>query len=433
VPATCTSLGAQLSTSNELFSSSAESSPPDTSRIQSALNSCAGTGKAVELTAGAGNTAFLSGPLSIGANEVLLVDSGVTLYASRNPANYQISGGATCGTIASSDNGCKPFISLSGSGAGLMGTRNSSGGQGIVDGRGGQAMLGTSETWWQLATAAKSGGSQNNPKLVVSAGAGNLTLYDIDLINSPMYHVLFNGGSGMTVWGVRIKTPGNSRNTDGVDPEDVSNVLVNDTYIQDGDDCIAVKSDAGTAASHITVENTHCWGTHGLSIGSQTAGGVNNVTFLDDTLSGTDSGGITSTSNNGIRIKSASDRGGLVTAISYQDICMTGVKDLIVMDPNYTSGNGSSIPTFTNITLNGVVSVNSASSATSQLDGYDSSHPLGLTLENIKLDATSTSAQYANIGVYNSNITASGTGVKVSNVSGSGSVPSCTFPNFPAL
>jgi polygalacturonase len=434
VPGTCKSLGATLSTSNELFSSSAESAPPDTSRIQSALNSCAGTGKAVELTASGGNTAFLSRPLSIGGNEVLLVDAGVTLYASRNPADYQISGKSTCGTITSSDNGCNPFITLSGSGAGIMGTRSASGSQGIIDGRGGQDMLNTSETWWQLAAAAKSGGgSQNNPKLVQSNGASTLTLYDIDLINSPMYHVLFKGGSGMTVWGIRIKTPSNSRNTDGVDPQDATNVLVNDSYIQDGDDCIAVKSDPGTAASHITVENTHCWGTHGLSIGSQTAGGVNNVTFLDDTLAGTDTGGITSTSNNGIRVKSDSSAGGTVSQVLYQNICMTGVKDLIVMDPNYSSGNGSAIPNFADITLNGVVSVSSASSATSKLDGYDASHPLGLKLENIKLDATSTTAQYANIGLYNSNITASGTDVSVKNISGSGSIPSCSFPSFPAL
>ncbi|HXR70079.1 glycoside hydrolase family 28 protein [Actinocrinis sp.] len=435
VPGTCTPLSASLTASNEQFSSSAEAAAPDTARIQSALNSCAGSGKAVELKANGGKNAFLSGPLSIGSNEVLLVDAGVTLYASRKPSDYQISGGNKCGTItSSSSDGCKSFISLSGSGAGLMGTRSSSGSQGIVDGRGGQDMLGTSTTWWALAASAKSSGNQNNPKLVQSNGASNLTLYDVDLINSPMYHVLLKGGSGATVWGVRIKTPSNSRNTDGIDPEDISNVTINDAYIQDGDDCISVKSDAGTAASHITVENTHCWGTHGLSIGSQTAGGVNNVTFLNDTLAGTDTGGITSSSNNGVRVKSAADRGGLVTSVVYQNICMTGVKDLIVIDPNYSGGgSGSSIPNFADITLNGIVSVHSASSAQSTLNGYNSSHPAGLKLENIKLDVTKTTAQYANIGLYKSNITASGTGVKVSNISGSGSVPSCSFPSFPAL
>lgn len=44
-----------------------------------------------------------------------------------------------------------------------------------------------------------------------------------------------------------------------------------------------------------------------------------------------------------------------------------------------------------------------------------------------------TATEYANIGVYNSNITASRTDVKVSQISGSGSVPTCSFPAYPAL
>src|SRR5207253_6938429 len=84
IPATCSTLSASLATSNRQFSSSAESSPPDTSRIQSALNSCAGTGKAVVLAASGAGKAFLAGPLTVGGGEVLVIDTGVTLYASRN-------------------------------------------------------------------------------------------------------------------------------------------------------------------------------------------------------------------------------------------------------------------------------------------------------------------------------------------------------------
>lgn len=41
--------------------------------IQAALDRCAGTGRAVELTTSGGSNAFLSGPLIIGRHEVLLV------------------------------------------------------------------------------------------------------------------------------------------------------------------------------------------------------------------------------------------------------------------------------------------------------------------------------------------------------------------------
>jgi polygalacturonase len=135
IPATCETLDAQLETSDELFSSSDESSPPDTTRIQDALNSCSGKGEAVVLAPSGSDNSFLSGPLSLPASVTLVVDDGATLYASRDPANYQVSGQATCGTTASTGNGCKPFINVTGSDAGIMGTQGSNGSQGEIDGR----------------------------------------------------------------------------------------------------------------------------------------------------------------------------------------------------------------------------------------------------------------------------------------------------------
>jgi len=433
VPPTCTTLSAQLETSNEQFSSADETAPPDTSRIQSALNSCSGTGDAVVLAPSGSNNAFLSGPLSLPASVDLVVEAGATLYASRNPASYQVSGQATCGTVASSDNGCKPFINVTGSNAGIMGTQSSSGSQGEIDGRGDQDILGTSGTWWALANTANSDGEkQNNPRLIESDGYNNLTLYDIDLVNAPFFHVYFQSGNGLTVWGVRIKTPATARNTDGIDPDSATNVTVNDSYIQDGDDGIAIKTNA-SAASDMTIENSHFYGTHGISIGSQTQYGVTNILVENDTVSGTDSSGNVSSDNNGIRIKTDSSEGGKVSDVTYEDICDTGVKHNLEFNPFYSSGNGSTTPDFTDIVVDGFTSVSSASSAQSVLEGYDSASPLGLTLENVSLDATSSTTEYADISTYDTNFTPSGTDVTVSAISGSGSVPSCSFPSYPGL
>ena len=64
IPATCEHAETRSSeTSNEQFSSSDESSPPDTSRIQAALNSCSGKGEAVVLAPSGSDNAFLGGPL----------------------------------------------------------------------------------------------------------------------------------------------------------------------------------------------------------------------------------------------------------------------------------------------------------------------------------------------------------------------------------
>jgi polygalacturonase len=210
LPRPCLTLPAALTTSTGTFSAAQEASPPDTTRIQAALDQCAGTGRAVVLAASAAGDAFLSGPVTIGRREVLVVEDGVTLYASLNPADYQVASQYpvnTCGTVSADGGGCAPFITFGGSGAGLMGTRGADGSLGAIDGRGDGTLVGSSQTWWDVAAAAASGGNQNNPVLVEGSGADNLTIYQIELENSPMYHVEVSGGRGLTVWGVDGTSP----------------------------------------------------------------------------------------------------------------------------------------------------------------------------------------------------------------------------------
>jgi polygalacturonase len=314
-----------------------------------------------------------------------------------------------------------------------MGTQGPDGGQGAINGRGDQDILGTSGSWWTLSATAKANGDdQNNPRLIEARDVNNLTVYHVDLVNAPLFHLYFEGGNGLTVWGVRIKTPATARNTDGIDPDSATNVTINDSYIQDGDDGIAIKTNSA-AASGMTVENSHFYGTHGISVGSQTQYGVTNILVENNTVSGTDSSGNVSSDNNGLRIKTTSSEGGTVSQVTYDDNCLTGVKHALEFNPFYAPGNGSTTPYFENIVVNGLKAVSSASSAQSVLEGYDSSHPLGLTLENVSLDAASTSAEYASIGTYDSDITASGPDVTVTPISGSGRVPSCSFPGYPGL
>jgi polygalacturonase len=430
VPPTCRRVFAGLSTSDGTFSAQDESNPPDTQRIQSALDTCAGTGRAVELAPGWGRDAFLSGPLTVREGEVLLIDGGTALYASRNPSAYQIPGSTTCGTISGDGNGCVPFIDLAGSHSGVMGTRGPGGRLGVIDGRGQMTMLGSTISWWQLAEDAKSGGNQNNPKLIESVGADDLTISNVELANSPMYHVLIQDGRGLTVWGIVVDTPAaGARNTDGVDPLSESDVTIAHNFLQDGDDCIAIKSNPGLASDNITVEDDHCYGTHGISIGSQTGGGVANILVRDDTLSGTDSLGNLSTSNNGIRIKSDALAGGVTQQVTYHNICMTGVQNPLYFNPFYAAG-GTTIPTFTDIVLNGIASVNSPPDTSSLFQGYDANHLLGLDLENVHLDNPTQTASNARIGLYNSNVVPSGPNVIVTPIHAPGSIPTCRFPAF---
>ena len=434
---TCATLSAGLTMANRKSGSTQEQTPPDTGRIQSALNGCSQSGStpvAVKLVASGLHVAFLAGPLTIPAGVALVVDSNVTLYASLNASNYQVSGAsATCGTVSSNSGGCHPFITVNGSNSGIEGVRASSGAQGRIDARGDLDILGTSTTWWDLAAQAKSSGqTQNNFRMIQTSHANNFTLYNIDLLNSPNFHVSYQNGTGFTAWGVRIKTPATAGNTDGIDPSGATNVTVAFSYIQDGDDGIAIK--AGSAASkNITIRDSHFYGTHGISIGSETTSGVTNVLVERNTLTGTDSAGNAGGSTIGVRIKSSPAAGGTVNQVSYLSTCVTLVKQPLVFDTHYANGTGSTTPFFTNILVNGMRSTSSVSSGSNVMSGLDSAHPLGLTLENVSLDKTTTTAQFANVGLFNSNVTPSGTGVTTGTVSGSGSAPSCSFPSYPAL
>ncbi|MFE5581362.1 pectinesterase family protein [Kitasatospora sp. NPDC056531] len=414
-----------------------ETTPPDTIRIQHALDTCTQTGHntvAIRLQAtDASHNAFLTGPLTIHQGEVLLLDSSVTLYGSRNPADYQISGKPTCGTLASSSGGCKPLISVAGADAGIEAVRAADGSQGRIDGRGDQTILGTTTSWWQLATdAQQTGSNQNNPRLIQADNSDNFTLYHVDLLNSPNFHVVYNSGNGFTAWGVRIKTPATARNTDGIDPAGATNVTITDSSIMDGDDGIAVKA-GNRPSSNITVTNNHFYGTHGISIGSETSSGVTNVLFRDNTLTGTDALGNASGSSTGIRIKSSPANGGKVTDVTYLNTCLDAVRAPLVFDTHYSAGNGSNTPWFTGITVDGVTATHSPSGARSTLVGLDKAHPLELALAHLKLDVTTATAANARITATDTNLHPSGPDVTLTTTNGPGAAPTCAFPTFPAL
>jgi polygalacturonase len=452
LPPPCVVLPATLSTSTGEFSSAQEASSPDTRLIQAALDRCAGTGRAVELAAGGTGNAFLSGPLVIRQREVLVVAGGVTVYASLNPADYQIPGqypANTCGTVSADGGGCYPFITFGGSDSGLDGTRGADGSLGVIDGRGNGTLTGTTQTWWDVAAAAASGGNQNNPVLVAGSGVDNITVYQIELENSPMYHIEISGGYGLTVWGVEINSPATARNTDGVDPESESDVTIADDMIQNGDDCVAVKANPGAPSRNVTVDNVHCYGSHGLSVGSQTAGGVFNVLFENSTLNGYDSFGNLSASDTGIQIKTDANSGGLTERVTYRDICMTNIKHVLIFKPHYSSG-GTSAPEQRDIVLDGVVSTDSVSGAYSIFEGFGTADVLQIDLENISLDNVTqdgnhgnegpaegeSPTQYVDADTYDTNMVPAGPlgnaadDVTVTPVSGHGSIPACSIPEF---
>jgi len=368
LPPVCSSLDAQLSSSGRSLATTDEDKL-DTVRIQKALDAC-DKGRGVVLrTQGAAN-AFLSGPLELRDGVTLIVDKGATLFASRDPAVYEKSPGS-CGLVSDSGSGCKPLIAaLHVSGAGVMG-------DGVIDGRGGEKLLGKDVTWWDLAEQARSGGRQQVPRLIVTDTADNFTVYRITLKNSANFHIVYNHGDGFTVWGLKIDTPKRgARNTDGVDPGAGSkNITITHSYIRTGDDNVAIKGGTG-GITNMTVSHNHFYWGHGMSIGSETNGGVSKIRVFDLSLDGPD---------NGIRIKSNGSRGGLVHDVVYDDVCVRDSPNPITLDTGYTAAGtveGNSPPTMRDITLH---NVRASGGGKISFNGYAKDYRIGATLDNVLL------------------------------------------------
>lgn len=375
-PTTCEALGAEpvippacatlMATKKAPSGALSDETTLDTQQIQAAIDTCP-MGQAVKLAAAGDKNAFLAGALFLKNGITLWIDTGVTLFASRNPRDFDAKADQ-CGLGTGGASNCFALINSSGmTGTGVMG-------EGTIDGRGGESVIGQAPplTWWQMNDKTHFAGDLTAPRLVQTSGGADFTLYKVHFQNAPKFHIVI-GTSGFVVWGITVITDPTSPNTDGVDPAGASNGLIAYNKISTGDDNIAIKG-SGPAIDNIIVAHNHFGKGHGMSIGSETYGGVKNVKVCDLSLDGAD---------NGLRIKSDVSRGGLVQDISYKDVCIRAVKDPFVFDPFYSSATGTMIPVFQNITL---TNVHVLGGGASTFRGYDATRPLTITLDNVVFD-----------------------------------------------
>ncbi len=428
IPAACVQLEAKLKAVDDKVAP-ADESKLDMERIQKALDGC-GPGKAVELKAAGGNNAFLTGPLEMRTGVTLLVDKDVTLFGARDAALYEVSGeGVTpglCGTIATGAppavfpapqraapvrGGCRPLISvINAKDAGIMG-------DGVIDGRGYAKILGKDYSWWEMLRKAEPKNERYfTPRMIVASHADGLVMYRITLHNSTNFHVSVNQTNGFTAWGVHLLTPTtrgmDARNTDGIDPGSSTNVTIAHSWIDNGDDNIAIK----TGVSHMSVLDNHFFSGHGMSIGSETFTGQSFLLVDGLTLDHTTSG---------IRIKSNVTRGGPVHDLVYQNICMRGVKNPIAISPYYTNQTtepyedpkytGDRIPDYKAITIRNLTST---SPGDVLIAGLNDEHRTEIALDNVHI-AGITKAQVhghfatVTMGPGGTNIDFSGTDIRV--------------------
>jgi polygalacturonase len=186
-------------------------------------------------------------------------------------------------------------------------------GGGIIDGQG--------KVWWQrsgrLPGHAKTLKATRG-RLIQLAYCQDLVVRDITLKDSPFWTLHPYACDNVLIERVKITAPVWSRNTDCIDPDSSTNVLIKNCTLDGGDDQIAIKSGMDEPGRHfarpaanITIDDCILNYGDGISIGSEMSGGVYNVTVrrikMSDML-------------HNMRIKSGYGRGGRVSNILFEDI-----------------------------------------------------------------------------------------------------------------
>jgi polygalacturonase len=257
---------------------------------------------------------FLSGPLALKSNLTLSIAKGATLLGSPDRDDY-------APAVFAGQPGVQPFL-------GSLNAEN------IVI-TGGGTIDGNGHIWWEYVQHAKDAGVLGNdhprPMGIIFDHSKHIRMEDVTMQNAGMWQIVPYYSDDLKFLNMRILAP-KSPNTDAIDPFSSSNILMDHVFSSVGDDNVAIKSGAinspgPDAPSHdITIRDCTFEQGHGLSIGSEIAGGVQHVHAERIHFKGTD---------NGIRIKANRDRGHDVSDITFKDIDMVDVKTAILVSEYY--------------------------------------------------------------------------------------------------
>jgi polygalacturonase len=223
----------------------------------------------------------------------------------------------------------------------------------------------------------------SRPTFVSLNDSTNILIEGVTFRDGPIFMVHPNGCENVIILNIRVLSA-DGENTDGIDPSACRNVLIENCFLDNGDDCLVIKSGEGRPAENIIIRNLKTKRGHGgVVIGSTIRGGVRNVFAYNCEFDGTDTG---------IRIKSNRDCGGTVENIWCEDIRMgTILKQAIIMDMWYNDKDRTlpvskrSTPAFHDIHIRDV-SCKSADQALVMI-GLPESPIHDVTLENVFIRA----------------------------------------------
>jgi polygalacturonase len=195
-------------------------------------------------------------------------------------------------------------------------------------------------------------GSLLRPPFIQPYDCENVLIEGVRVRNSPFWNIHPVLCRNVTLRGVDVY--GHGPNNDGVDPESVDHMLIENCSFNTGDDCIAVNSGRNadgrrlaTPSQNILIRNCRMQEGHGgVVVGSQISGGARWV-FAENCHM--DSPNLWYA----IRFKNNALRGGLLENFYYRDIDVGQVgRAAITCDFNYEEGaNGAFTPQLRNVVV----------------------------------------------------------------------------------
>jgi len=200
------------------------------------------------------------------------------------------------------------------------------------------------------------------PNLLVLTNCKRVLLKNTTFQNSAAWCLHTVGCENLTFDGVKVRNEPNAQNTDGIDIESCSYVMVENSTLDCGDDGICIKSGKdeegrkrGKPSQYVVVRNNTVYRGHGgFVIGSEMSGGAHDIFVTDCNFIGTD---------NGLRFKTVRGRGGVVENIFIRNINMRGIlRDAILFDMYYATKPA--------VPINGQIEVPQVTVATPQFRNF---------------------------------------------------------------
>ena len=299
----------------------------NTKAIQKAIDECAAKGGGV-VTFKPGT--YVTGSIFVKSNVVLQIDKGVLILGSQNFDDYP-----DIDTRVAGIEMIWPAALIN-----VIDAKNAAvTGKGIINARGKFCW----DKYWKMRKEYDAKGLRwivdydvKRVRTLLVQNSQNITVKDLTFKNAGFWTVQLLYSKQVTVDGIIIKNneDGSGPSTDGVDIDSSTWVLIQNCDIDCNDDNFCLKAGRDWDGLRVNKPTAYvvirkCVARRGaglVTLGSETSGGIHHILATDLYAKHTD---------NGLRVKSANNRGGVVEDIYFQNSILDSVRNVFQFNLNW--------------------------------------------------------------------------------------------------